>query len=30
MIEEDEPIGLDGEEIVFEIPEYLEQYDFEL
>ena len=29
-IEEDEPIGLDGEEIVFEIPPELEQYDFDL
>ena len=30
VIEEDEPIGLDGEEIVFEIPPELDQYDFDL
>ena len=29
VIEEDEPIGLDGEEIVFEIPPEVEQYNFE-
>ena len=30
VIEEDEPIGLNGEEIIFEIPPELEQYDFDL
>ena len=29
VIEEDEPIGLDGEEIVFEIPPEVEQYNFD-
>ena len=29
VIEDDEPIGLDGEEIVFEIPPEVEQYNFE-
>ena len=29
VIEDDEPVGLDGEEIVFEIPPEVEQYNFE-
>ena len=29
VIEDDEPVGLNGEEIVFEIPPEVEQYNFE-